>query len=149
MASDRNEFQTFLKENGVETLAHRQAVCNALARGVRLGRITKGWESPAPAECAQCGMRASPDKKLSTCARCKAVKYCSVACQKKHWGAGHKDVCQRVASQPKPSYGYEGPTVLGALPPGFGIQNEAEAHAVMVDALKSGRVTRAVDGGYH
>ena len=27
------------------------------------------------------------------CSRCKVARYCTASCQRKHWSAGHKDVC--------------------------------------------------------
>lgn len=30
---------------------------------------------------------------LSRCSRCEVAHYCSVACQKTHWKAGHKQQC--------------------------------------------------------
>jgi hypothetical protein len=39
--------------------------------------------------CACCGM---PCGHLS-CSRCRVAVYCDKACQKKHWKAGHKEVC--------------------------------------------------------
>ena len=34
------------------------------------------------------------DARLSRCARCEAVFYCSVECQRAHWKAGHKHECK-------------------------------------------------------
>ena len=114
MGEDRTAFLKFLKDAGVDDLAHGQRLCNALGRGVRLGLITRGWATPAeaPAECNLCGKRVGPATKLSTCARCKAAKYCSVACQKKDW-ATHKAICVRPVAENKPAYAN-----LGAEPPG-------------------------------
>ncbi|TKY58063.1 Ubiquitin carboxyl-terminal hydrolase 19 [Spatholobus suberectus] len=39
--------------------------------------------------CAVCATRAS-----KKCSRCKAVRYCSQACQQSHWKSGHKTVCK-------------------------------------------------------
>uniref|UniRef100_A0A0G4HUU3 MYND-type domain-containing protein n=1 Tax=Chromera velia CCMP2878 TaxID=1169474 RepID=A0A0G4HUU3_9ALVE len=43
-----------------------------------------------------CGIAGSlqDDVKLSACTGCRAVYYCSRACQKKDWKAGHKDKCR-------------------------------------------------------
>lgn len=45
--------------------------------------------------CAGCQKNAEaiPERSLKICSRCKAVAYCSVACQKNHWGGGHKSAC--------------------------------------------------------
>ena len=94
---DRPAFLEFLKESGVESLAHRQALTNALSKGVREGRITRGWAKPEvpkwETQCGHCGKQAAPTTKLSICARCKSVKYCGAACQKAAWPR-HKGVCQ-------------------------------------------------------
>ena len=43
-------------------------------------------------ECSHgCGQPAKAEG--HTCSRCKVVKYCSVACAKAHWKAGHKKEC--------------------------------------------------------
>lgn len=42
--------------------------------------------------CDYCG---KPDAKLSVCARCKMVFYCSKECQKKEWKLGHKKFCRK------------------------------------------------------
>ena len=120
MGEDRSAFLDFIKGAGVQELAHRQRFCNALGKGVRTGRITKGWATSGPAhhaECHQCGKRAGPQIKLSTCARCKQVKYCSVACQKKSW-ASHKGMCIRPSENAKPyaNLGAEPPSHTNALP---------------------------------
>ncbi|KAJ0593898.1 putative ubiquitinyl hydrolase 1 [Helianthus annuus] len=39
--------------------------------------------------CAVCGSLTSKH-----CARCKAVRYCSEACQRSHWKSGHKEKCE-------------------------------------------------------
>jgi hypothetical protein len=58
--------------------------------------------APAPAaarpelRCSVCGAATRPDgKRPCTCARCRAVTYCSEACQKEDWPA-HKQQCSRV-----------------------------------------------------
>ena len=47
--------------------------------------------------CASCGR---PSTQLRKCAACKAVAYCSLECQAKHWKAagGHKQECGRLAA---------------------------------------------------
>ena len=37
--------------------------------------------------------------KVQMCGRCKRVKYCSRACQSKHWKAGHKAQCARWVAE--------------------------------------------------
>ena len=45
--------------------------------------------------CAACGGSSS---KLSQCAACKTVLYCSRACQASHWKLGHKAVCRAAVA---------------------------------------------------
>ena len=42
--------------------------------------------------CANCDNVGGPSVKLSACSRCKAVKYCGVACQREQWPV-HKSAC--------------------------------------------------------
>ena len=56
---------------------------------------TKKGKEPAR-ECANCGAREDDDTKLSNCARCGLVAYCSKPCQAQHWKrkpTGHKFFC--------------------------------------------------------
>lgn len=48
--------------------------------------------------CAQCGAVPGNGVRLSRCARCELVRYCSASCQREHWKGGHKAVC--VVQQP-------------------------------------------------
>jgi tetratricopeptide (TPR) repeat protein len=62
--------------------------------------------SVAVKECAATGCgrvkgAAADDPKMRACGRCKAVHYCSVACQHTHWAEAHREVC--VAQPPKRS----------------------------------------------
>lgn len=96
---DRPAFLEFLRTAGVEQVSHRQQFTNALTRGLREGRVLRGWVTAETAawerECATCHKQASESLRLSTCARCKSVKYCSVSCQKAAW-PGHKSLCQVI-----------------------------------------------------
>ena len=42
--------------------------------------------------CANCDYTGGPGAKLLSCSRCKAVKYCGVACQREQWPV-HKSAC--------------------------------------------------------
>jgi hypothetical protein len=46
-------------------------------------------------QCAGCGAKEETVKKMMKCSRCEIVRYCSVACQKKHWCI-HKKVCAPI-----------------------------------------------------
>jgi hypothetical protein len=39
--------------------------------------------------------------KTQVCAACRGVRYCSAACQKAHWRAGHKEVCKAAQAAAK------------------------------------------------
>ena len=48
--------------------------------------------------CARCGLAPRPatapsSAAFKSCARCRAVRYCSRSCQVAHWQAGHKESC--------------------------------------------------------
>lgn len=51
-------------------------------------------------KCEECGSSGSGDesasKKLSLCAGCRMVSYCSATCQKSHWKESHKAVCSEM-----------------------------------------------------
>lgn len=60
--------------------------------------------------CATCRKAAPPGETLSLCSRCRAVRYCSKACQQQHWRAGHKQACTpfeewTAADKDRPSQG--------------------------------------------
>jgi hypothetical protein len=41
------------------------------------------------------------EMKTQVCAGCRGVRYCSAACQKVHWRAGHKEVCKAAQAAAK------------------------------------------------
>ena len=49
-------------------------------------------------ECSYCGRvpGAHMGQRLSRCARCKQVRYCSKECQLNHWKAGHSKQCVKI-----------------------------------------------------
>ena len=51
------------------------------------------FEGDDPTVCTQCQSEAEYGKKFATCSRCHCAWYCSAACQKKAWKAGHKTIC--------------------------------------------------------
>ena len=94
VGEDRAAFLTALARAGMDSLAQRQMLANALAKAAREGRITRGWAKPPPESCTHCAVLPAQNKKLLTCGRCKQAKYCSAGCQKAHWAAGHKAECK-------------------------------------------------------
>jgi len=50
--------------------------------------------------CSALGVSADAPK-LSECARCGLVVYCSRACQRAHWKSNHKQYCVVIVSNPK------------------------------------------------
>ena len=53
-----------------------------------------------PMEChaPECGTVEAVYKDFQICGGCRRAKYCSVACQRAHWRAGHKEDCKRASS---------------------------------------------------
>jgi ribosomal protein L40E len=47
----------------------------------------------AHTKCENCGAREPLDAEFATCGKCQTSPYCSRACQKTHWKATHKQVC--------------------------------------------------------
>jgi hypothetical protein len=41
------------------------------------------------------------EMKTQVCAACRGARYCSAACQRAHWRAGHKEVCKAVQAATK------------------------------------------------
>lgn len=76
------------------------ATAHALSLEFRLPEMARvleaaGAESTAATAgaCAACGSSSSsPDAAFKKCSRCKAVRYCSVLCQRMHWPV-HKASC--------------------------------------------------------
>ena len=66
VGEDRNQFLSFLTQNGVERLSDRQFFTNALTKMVRTGRITRGWAKPEPlvTRCSSCQSVPNKGKKL-------------------------------------------------------------------------------------
>ena len=81
-ALDRTRAQVY--DNG--RIAYE--IFNRLEFGPHRGPETK--PSPKQRVCASCGDGGAK----SRCQRCKAVVYCSRACQLKHWKSGHKESCR-------------------------------------------------------
>jgi hypothetical protein len=64
--------------------------------------VTKQAEAEKKAEkheCSRCGKFESPKLKLSKCARCKRVQFCSKDCQVANWKQ-HKVICKKLAADP-------------------------------------------------
>ena len=69
--------------------------------------IKKKPSSSTDESCGHCGSAASsslPGGKLSKCARCGTVAYCSKDCQRAHWKAGHKQFCVPKADRMPSQY---------------------------------------------
>ncbi len=47
-----------------------------------------------PVECAACHALPPAGRKFQVCAGCRAVRYCSPACQQAGWRSGHKAACR-------------------------------------------------------
>ncbi|WIA21757.1 hypothetical protein OEZ85_000919 [Tetradesmus obliquus] len=51
-------------------------------------------DTPPGNHCLECGEEEAEGTQLLRCGNCKTAYYCSKACQKAHWRAGHKAVCR-------------------------------------------------------
>ena len=58
---------------------------------------------PIKKNCQVCKIAKAPQQKLSCCAQCKQVWYCSIACQSKDWKQGHSKICLPVTPATGPS----------------------------------------------
>lgn len=85
--------------------------------------------------CHACNKSAETAKqeggKLTICSGCKGVSYCSKACQREHWKAGHRHECTSSSS---PSSGVQ---LLGAV---FAIGDKVEIHDLIAAAHLNGKV---------
>ena len=85
-----------VKVADLEKEAGRSARKEAQQRSeaARKAEYAQDEEEDEPA-CATCGLTEAhtEDGKMSYCAGCHRVQYCSKACQKKHWDWVHKDEC--------------------------------------------------------
>ena len=66
-----------------------------LARSRALVAKKDHLETPGP--CAWCKAVPGDEGAFLRCLQCDSVDYCSVECQHKHWSAGHKAQCGRLA----------------------------------------------------
>ena len=87
------------------TLAKEEASAERVRESMRDAASPDGPD-PRAQRCVVCGAteaKAKPAKtgreKLMQCGRCKTPRYCSPACQRAHWKAGHKGVCKTLAAQ--------------------------------------------------
>lgn len=72
-----------------------RSAIDAAAGGSDEARRALKREEKQQRVCAFCGAVAGQDApKLKRCANCRLVLYCSPACQRKHWKAGHKAECR-------------------------------------------------------
>jgi hypothetical protein len=85
---------------------HRGAACRSIDATQWSGATDKrssSWRMSDQrcCECASCQVH-SANTKLKRCARCKAVFYCSVQCQRRSW-ASHRTCCSTASSTTAPS----------------------------------------------
>ena len=77
---------------GLNTLVLEKAPAIIHLVNGRRGRARK-W-------CAKCAISLMIEEvRPCTCARCKQVYYCSIACQRQHWKTTHKDTCPHPLSR--------------------------------------------------
>ncbi|CEM16464.1 unnamed protein product [Vitrella brassicaformis CCMP3155] len=79
---------------------------------------------PSPKRCGMC-LKSPPDvPSLFDCGQCGLISYCSKECQRQHWRAKHKEVCQKAkkfADLPRYRLGYKNP-----LKHAFGMMDDDE-----------------------
>ncbi|EFN56291.1 hypothetical protein CHLNCDRAFT_144678 [Chlorella variabilis] len=89
----------WMPEGRLQQLTERRQQLAELQQQLRagslrgLGAARAGFA--AAAACAFCG---TPTQQLKSCAACKAVAYCSRACQVQDWKQGHKQLCGELAA---------------------------------------------------
>ena len=79
------KFSVLLPEQSVAAVGSRARASSSSSNSSASAQVASG-----AARCPQCGGLAS-----KRCRRCRAVYYCSVSCQKKHWKT-HKKTCRKV-----------------------------------------------------
>ena len=88
---------------GSEMLRHSRPTKDICARHIHkmARRFAHKMELLPEKQCDNCNISFSSERtRNKMCGRCKAVWYCSKACQREHWTAGgHKKECRSVAEQ--------------------------------------------------
>ena len=90
-----------------------------------------------PMFCECCGKEGA----AKTCSRCKEARYCSVACQRKHWKAGHKTKCVTADKTHKLSAAKMGPAPpraanIATAQSGGGAGASGEECAICLDTVQ-------------
>jgi hypothetical protein len=83
-------FRSYLKAHSSE--------CMACEDAIKAKEAVIALERELNRACSGCGAASIPSTPLKICNRCKLSFYCSVECQKSHWGKGHKEDCDMFAS---------------------------------------------------
>ena len=59
--------------------------------------VAKKDQQETPGPCARCKAVPGDEEAFLRCLQCDSVDYCSIECQHKHWSAGHRAECGRLA----------------------------------------------------
>ena len=93
-------FGCMLKDGGVDVAVSEKRMKRIKAWAVADALVSGGPDAScstvAASYCAHCGKTASElgaGEKLRKCGGCGVARYCSGACQKSAWSAGHKKEC--------------------------------------------------------
>ena len=71
------------------------AACSMLARSL-LSQVPRLASAPGARRCGNLSGASEAGLRLLTCSGCNVARYCSPACHKAAWRAGHRGACQRL-----------------------------------------------------
>eukprot|EP00037_Helgoeca_nana_P019356 m.188629 g.188629 ORF g.188629 m.188629 type:complete len:615 (+) comp24831_c0_seq1:177-2021(+) len=103
-----------------------------------IARLEKAKRVESRLNCSTCG---GTSGKLPVCAGCGQTRYCSQACQKSDWKAGHKEVCKALKEKKEGGILLPARTTMWWLQFGGGLptnQNGATGKKMTIDGVQHG-----------